>query len=165
MPRGSLENDLFRCMLTFYPLKSASTELRSLERGVMTLLRILYFSAPSFDVRARSLKIVLRVLENSGGKSAGRNGGQQPGTWTWIPLSPWQAPQQQRWPTPPCPYPTSGWTPPPASRSPGILGPRPTQAFIAQLAHLQERLYPLILLRLCNRYRFNNRMTTIIWTQ
>ncbi|XP_074314419.1 uncharacterized protein LOC141649633 [Silene latifolia] len=31
-----------------------------------------------------------------------------------------------------CPYPTAGWTPPAANNGPGILGPRPPQAFFAQ---------------------------------
>ncbi|XP_074287764.1 uncharacterized protein LOC141612916 [Silene latifolia] len=64
--------------------------------------------------------------------SGGRGNQQQPGTWTWVPMSPWQVPQQQGWTVPPCPYPTTGWTAPPPSRGPGILGPRPNQAFIAQ---------------------------------
>ncbi|KAL9234053.1 hypothetical protein vseg_008969 [Gypsophila vaccaria] len=61
--------------------------------------------------------------------------GQQPqhGTWTWVPFSPsQQQPPQQGWSTPPCPYPTAYWAPPGNSRAPGILGPRPGQAFIAQ---------------------------------
>ncbi|XP_074292704.1 uncharacterized protein LOC141619592 isoform X3 [Silene latifolia] len=49
-------------------IKNASTELRSLERAVIAPLRILYFSAQSFDVRARSLKILLHVLEIHGEK-------------------------------------------------------------------------------------------------
>ncbi|XP_074297686.1 uncharacterized protein LOC141628440 [Silene latifolia] len=43
-----------------------------------------------------------------------------------------RAPQQQGWTMSPCPCPTSGWTAPTTSRSPGILGPRSAQAFIAQ---------------------------------
>ncbi|XP_074287836.1 uncharacterized protein LOC141612991 [Silene latifolia] len=70
--------------------------------------------------------------QSSGGNNGGRGNQQQPGTWTWVPLSPWQAPQQQGWTVPPCRYPTAGWTPPPPSRSQGILGPQPNQAFIAQ---------------------------------
>ncbi|XP_074290301.1 uncharacterized protein LOC141617031 [Silene latifolia] len=72
--------------------------------------------------------------QNSGGGNNGnRVGQQQPGTWTWVPRSLQQAPQQQQgWTMPPFPYPTAGWTPPVANRAPGILGPRPTQAFIAQ---------------------------------
>ncbi|XP_074314501.1 uncharacterized protein LOC141649717 [Silene latifolia] len=71
--------------------------------------------------------------QNAGNKNS-RQGQQQQqnGTWTWVPLSPWQQPPQQGWPAPPCPYPTASWTPPGNSRSPGILGPRPGQAFVAQ---------------------------------
>ncbi|XP_074267321.1 uncharacterized protein LOC141590649 [Silene latifolia] len=76
---------------------------------------------------------------NQGGynnKNGGRNGQQQQqmasgSTWTFVPYNPWQQ-QQQGWPVPPCPYPTAGWAPPGNNRSPGILGPRPQQAFIAQ---------------------------------
>ncbi|KAL9232970.1 hypothetical protein vseg_008021 [Gypsophila vaccaria] len=31
--------------------------------------------------------------QTSGSSNGGRGGQQQPGTWTWVPLSPWQAPQ------------------------------------------------------------------------
>ncbi|KAK9735345.1 hypothetical protein RND81_04G200200 [Saponaria officinalis] len=57
---GSLPN--------FKHKKYASAEFGSLERAVMAPLRILYFSAQSFDVRARSLKILLHVLEIHGEK-------------------------------------------------------------------------------------------------
>ncbi|XP_074302826.1 uncharacterized protein LOC141635863 [Silene latifolia] len=82
--------------------------------------------------------------KNSGGggssngsynKNQGRNNQQQQpstgGSWTWVPLSPWQSQQQQGWTPPPCPYPNSGWTGTP-HRGQGILGPRPAQAYIAQ---------------------------------
>ncbi|KAL9233252.1 hypothetical protein vseg_008273 [Gypsophila vaccaria] len=46
----------------------ASSELRSLEHAVMAPLRILYFSSQSFDVRSRTLKILLHVLEIHGEK-------------------------------------------------------------------------------------------------
>lgn len=44
-------------------IKNASVDLRSLERSVISPLRVLYFSTESFDVRSRSLKILLHVLE------------------------------------------------------------------------------------------------------
>ncbi|KAK9682338.1 hypothetical protein RND81_10G066100 [Saponaria officinalis] len=73
----------------------------------------------------------------SGNGSQKQNGRQQgsatPSTWTWVPYPQWPAPQQQRWTPPPCPYPTNSWTAP-SNSSPGILGPRPQQAFVAQPA-------------------------------
>ncbi|XP_074301081.1 uncharacterized protein LOC141632434 [Silene latifolia] len=79
-----------------------------------------------------------RGKNNGGGnykQHNGRHGQHQhgqsnnPTTWTWVPVSPWQ---QQGWPTPPCPYPNAGWAPPTNSRGAGILGPRPQHAFLAQ---------------------------------
>ncbi|XP_074278691.1 uncharacterized protein LOC141602285 [Silene latifolia] len=74
---------------------------------------------------------------NSGGfhKQSGRQ--QTPSAtsasnWTWVPIAQWPASSQQGWTAPPCPYPTSGWTPPAANNGQGILGPRPQQAFLAQ---------------------------------
>ncbi|KAL9237217.1 hypothetical protein vseg_011796 [Gypsophila vaccaria] len=32
--------------------------------------------------------------------------------WAWVPLTQWPGTSQQGWAPPPCPYPTSGWTPP-----------------------------------------------------
>ncbi|KAL9248279.1 hypothetical protein vseg_021621 [Gypsophila vaccaria] len=52
--------------------------------------------------------------------------------WAWVPLAQWPGSPQQGWATPPCPYPTSGWTPPTANNSAGVLGPRPQHAFLAQ---------------------------------
>lgn len=49
-------------------VKNASSDLRSLERAVISPLRVLYFSTQSFDVRAGSLKILLHVLERHGEK-------------------------------------------------------------------------------------------------
>ncbi|XP_074298317.1 uncharacterized protein LOC141629172 [Silene latifolia] len=82
---------------------------------------------------------------NNGGSqnnsSNGNGGGSRssqtttaPTGWTWVPLSPWQNPAPQGWTVPPCAYPTTGWTPGlSASRSQGILGPRPQHAFYAHL--------------------------------
>lgn len=49
-------------------VKNASSDLRPLERAVISPLRVLYFSTQSFDVRAGSLKILLHVLERHGEK-------------------------------------------------------------------------------------------------
>uniref|UniRef100_A0A803KPK7 Protein MON2 homolog n=1 Tax=Chenopodium quinoa TaxID=63459 RepID=A0A803KPK7_CHEQI len=49
-------------------IKNASVDSRSLERVVISPLRVLYFSAQSFEVRSRSLKILLHVLERHGEK-------------------------------------------------------------------------------------------------
>ncbi|KNA25395.1 hypothetical protein SOVF_006550 [Spinacia oleracea] len=49
-------------------IKNASTELRSLERAVISPLRVLYYSTQSFDVRSRSLRILLHALERHGEK-------------------------------------------------------------------------------------------------
>ncbi|XP_057539687.1 uncharacterized protein LOC130817800 isoform X2 [Amaranthus tricolor] len=49
-------------------IKNASTDLGSLERTVISPLRVLYFSTQSFDVRSRSLKILLHILERHGEK-------------------------------------------------------------------------------------------------
>lgn len=49
-------------------IKNTSIDLRVLERAVISPLRILYFSTQSFDVRSRSLRILLHVLERHGEK-------------------------------------------------------------------------------------------------
>ncbi|KAL2942428.1 Protein MON2-like protein [Bienertia sinuspersici] len=49
-------------------IKNASVDLKSLERAVISPLRVLYFSTQSFDVRTRSLRILLHVLERHGEK-------------------------------------------------------------------------------------------------
>ncbi|XP_021744871.1 uncharacterized protein LOC110710840 [Chenopodium quinoa] len=77
---------------------------------------------------------------SSGGRSSGGVPGQQQQPWMTPP--PWQqfpaygyqpwgwAPQ---WAAPPSPYPTQGWARPQGpQKQPGILGPRPQQAFVAQ---------------------------------
>ncbi|XP_074300414.1 uncharacterized protein LOC141631674 [Silene latifolia] len=71
--------------------------------------------------------------KNQGGNGSQKQSGRQQGsgTWTWVPYPQWPAQQQQGWTPPPCPYPTNSWTAP-SNRSPGILGPRPQQAFMAQ---------------------------------
>ncbi|KAJ9536397.1 hypothetical protein OSB04_un000432 [Centaurea solstitialis] len=58
---------------------------------------------------------------NSRGGGSQQNGRQQ-WSWPWAP-----------WGMPPCPYPTAPWVRPPHSTSPqpGILGPRPQQAYTA----------------------------------
>ncbi|XP_048499191.1 uncharacterized protein LOC104890970 isoform X6 [Beta vulgaris subsp. vulgaris] len=69
-----LGSDLFQDRLTSGSvpdsryIKNASVDLRSLERSVISPLRVLYFSTESFDVRSRSLKILLHVLERHGEK-------------------------------------------------------------------------------------------------
>ncbi|XP_074293032.1 uncharacterized protein LOC141619924 [Silene latifolia] len=81
-----------------------------------------------------------RGKNQGGGNNGGSNkqtGRQQtsassPSNWAWVPLPQWPATSQQGWTAPPCPYPTSGWTPSAANIAPGILGPRPQQAFLAQ---------------------------------
>ena len=80
---------------------------------------------------------------NKGGCSGGGRGRDQytphprapPTSWMWLPYNPWG--QVPNWTPPPCPYPTSSWTPrqpSTASSSPSILGPRPQQAFVSQSA-------------------------------
>ncbi|KAL9239100.1 hypothetical protein vseg_013451 [Gypsophila vaccaria] len=51
------------------------------------------------------------------------------GQWAWIPYG--SATPHASWTPPPCPCPTAGWAPQSHS-SPGILGPRPQQGFLAQ---------------------------------
>ncbi|XP_074318189.1 uncharacterized protein LOC141654984 [Silene latifolia] len=68
-------------------------------------------------------------------KQVGRQQSQQGSSatnWAWVPLAQWPSTPQQGWSAPPCPYPTSGWAPPAANNAPGILGPRLSQAFLAQ---------------------------------
>ncbi|XP_074302440.1 uncharacterized protein LOC141634006 [Silene latifolia] len=68
-----------------------------------------------------------RYNGNGNGRNNQQSSVQAPSGWTWVPISPWQA--QPGWGTPPCPYPTTGWTQP---NSRGILGPRPQQALLTQ---------------------------------
>ncbi|XP_020270444.1 splicing factor 1-like [Asparagus officinalis] len=70
-----------------------------------------------------------------GGKGRGYTSGNpsqnSPSGWTWMPFQPWGQPPT--WTPPPCPYPTTPWTPPNNSTpGAGVLGPRPQQAFAAQ---------------------------------
>ncbi|XP_021727408.1 keratin, type I cytoskeletal 9-like [Chenopodium quinoa] len=74
------------------------------------------------------------------GSHGGQHGGQQqPGQWypQQDSSSPWGW-YNQGWPIPPCPYPTQGWARPqstPNIRQPGVLGPRPQQAYVQQSAN------------------------------
>ncbi|KAL9247349.1 hypothetical protein vseg_020790 [Gypsophila vaccaria] len=75
------------------------------------------------------------TISTGSSKHAGLQQAQQGSSatnWAWVPLAQLPSPPQQRWTAPPCPYPTSGWTPPAATNAPGILGPRPPHAFLAQ---------------------------------
>ena len=78
------------------------------------------------------------VTGNKGGgrdqSSGSRGGQQQPSQWQQPGMFPWGW-YNQGWPIPPCPYPTQGWARPLSSqqpRQPGVLGPRPQQAFVQQ---------------------------------
>ncbi|KAL2895061.1 Retrovirus-related Pol polyprotein from transposon RE1 [Bienertia sinuspersici] len=66
-----------------------------------------------------------------------QSGQQQPpfgAPYTSLLMPPPWAYWQQQWATPPCPYPAqaaapSSWNPRPPSQQPGVLGPRPNQAY------------------------------------
>ncbi|KAK9675820.1 hypothetical protein RND81_11G033700 [Saponaria officinalis] len=89
---------------------------------------------------------------NNGGSGGNRSGnrnnnGQQQqqqnrstGQWAWVPYGSWAPPISST--PPPCPYLTSSWAPAP-NPGPGLLGPRPQQAYIAQTPSNMPKYQPV----------------------